>query len=71
MGAPRQYPWERWFKKERFRISRHRDFHCMTHSMGIQVRTAAKKYGVQVSVYITEDTLVISVSHSKKKRRVA
>jgi len=47
-----RYPWDRWFKRRRFRLQYGRDYRCLPHSMGVQVRSAAYKRGVHVKVEI-------------------
>lgn len=48
----RGYPWDKWFKKKRFKLKKGKDFNCAPHSMSVQVRNAAKKRGKKVSIYI-------------------
>jgi hypothetical protein len=54
-----RYPWDTWLSKKRIRLKRGRHYQCMTHSMGVQVRNAAIRRGIHVSVFIEEDGLVI------------
>lgn len=60
----KRYPWEKWLAKTKFTLTRHKQFDCQCHSMGVQVRNAAKAAGVKVSIAMDEDSdsLVVSVS---------
>ncbi len=55
-----RYPWDKWFAKRKFTITRGKEFTCMPHSMSVQVRTAAAKRGISVSVEIDEDVLSVA-----------
>ncbi len=55
-----RYPWNRWLKRKRFRLVRGKDFACMPHSMAVQVRNAAAKQSIRVSVTIDENILSIT-----------
>lgn len=44
------YPWDRWFKRGRGRLRRGRDYTCLQNSMAQQVRNAASRRGLRVSV---------------------
>lgn len=57
-----RYPWDQWFKRRKFRLVRHRQFNCQCHSMGVQVRNAAAKRGIRISINIDEDTDSLSVT---------
>ena len=46
------HPWDRWLKRRRLQLQYGRDYHCLPHSMGVQVRNAAYKRGIHVSVEI-------------------
>ena len=59
-----QHPWDRWFRKRRFRLLRGRDYTCMTHCMSVQVRAAAIKRGLRASVMVN-DMLSLSVELRK------
>ena len=56
-GLPK-YPWDRWFRRKRFTLVKNKDYDCMTHSMAIQVRQAAWKREIQVSVRIPKSTRI-------------
>jgi hypothetical protein len=65
-----RYPWDRWLQKKQVTLHKGRDFRCMPHSMGVQVRTAAARRGKHVSVFIQGTTLVVKVEganhHAKR-----
>lgn len=53
----RVYPWERWFAKDHFTLTRGKDFRGRTYAMGGQVRNWVAKHlpSVRVSVRIAKD----------------
>ncbi len=53
----KRHPWDRWFKKDQFTLVQGRDFNCMVHSMGVQVRGAAAARGLYVRVLISNPTV--------------
>lgn len=56
-----RYPWDKWFKKDKIVLVRGTHYHCQPHSMGVQVRDAAKKRDLDVSVSISEGTITAIV----------
>jgi len=56
-----RYPWDKWFAKNSFRVTRGKHYHCQPHSMAVQVRTAAGKRSLSVSVSISEDTITTRI----------
>lgn len=62
-----RHPWERWFRKKKFTLVQGRDYDGMTHAMAVQVRIAAKRRCMSVSVTIAQnkadqiDRLVVTV----------
>ena len=54
-----KYPWNKWFQRKRFRLIRGRDYHCMPHSMSVQIRNAAIQRGVRVRVQIMMDGTIL------------
>jgi len=56
-----RYPWDKWFKREKFTLKKGIHYDCMTHSMSVQVRNAARVRGFAVSVHINENTLNVEV----------
>ncbi len=55
-----RHPWDKWFKKRKFRLVRGPDFQGMPHAMSVQVRSAALDRDIQVSVTIEGDTLTVT-----------
>lgn len=61
-----RYPWDRWFgsasrRRRQFVLVKGKDYHCMSHSMSVQVRNAAAARGLRVSVHISVyDTLSVT-----------
>jgi hypothetical protein len=60
-----RYPWDRWFRQRKFRLTRGREYRGMTHAMSVQVRSAAIKRGLRASVRVEEDSLVITLRGDK------
>ena len=56
-----RYPWDKWFKRNKTVLVRGEDYECQPHSMGVQVRDAAAKRGLRVSVEIDEGTITATV----------
>ena len=56
-----RYPWEVWFSKKKVRLIRGRDYHCMSHSMSVQIRAAAPNFQKAVSVEIDEEGLTVHI----------
>jgi len=57
-----RYPWDSWFTKCTFRshkLTKGKDFQCQTHSMAVQIRNAAKKRNLGISVKIVDDVITI------------
>lgn len=54
-----RHPWDKWFKRKRFTLTRGKDFSGMPHAMSVQVRNAAQKRGYSVSVKIDENILLV------------
>lgn len=57
-----RHPWDKWFNQERFRIVRGKHFEVAPYCMAGQIRNKAPLYGVRVSIKVTEDVLVVTVS---------
>jgi hypothetical protein len=57
----RRYPWRRWFRLQEFTLVRYTDFNGMAHTMCQQVRNAATRLGVKVSVSIAPDGSTVAV----------
>ena len=56
-----KYHWERWFSKSRFDLEYGRHFECDPASMIQQVRNAASRYGVSVSIKFDVESSKIKV----------
>jgi hypothetical protein len=63
----KEHPWDRWFIKPRITLKRGRDFDCQPHSMGVQIRQAAKKRGLHFSVRIDEGNITVINTAKVKK----
>ena len=46
----RKYPWDRWFGKQWFRVTRGRDYECTTTSFVQQIRNAAGLRNLSVRI---------------------
>jgi hypothetical protein len=57
----RRYPWRRWFRLQEFTLVRYTDFNGMAHTMCQQVRNAATRLGVKVSVSTARDGSTVAV----------
>lgn len=63
----RLYPWEKWFAFGSFRIVRGEHYHCSQSVMAGQIRVAAWRRGLLVSIDDRNDQLSVRVS---RKRRI-
>ncbi len=63
-----RYPWERWFSKKKTTLVHGKDFKCLPHSMAVQIRQAAIRYGYDVSVYLEVKTIQLVV-HGRARPR--
>jgi hypothetical protein len=62
------YPFDKWFKRNRsFNLIRGKDFEVMPHVMAQQIRNAAHKHQISVSIKIDEETLHISIGTNNAK----
>ena len=52
-----RYPWDKWLKEDKLVLHRGTHYRCQPHSMAVQVRDAATKRGLDVSVEIDEGTI--------------
>ena len=57
-----RYPWDKWFARRRTVLRFGEDFRCQFHSMGIQIRAAAIKRGLHVSVFTDPGQITILVN---------
>lgn len=65
-----RHPWDKWFKKIRGKgkkllLKRGKDYDCMTHSMSIQLRNAAKQRGIRISCQTREEGEAIEIKEAK------
>lgn len=57
---PNRHPWKRWLKLgKETKIIRGKEFTCMVHSMVAQIRTAAAREGVRVSIQTEKDDSIV------------
>lgn len=56
-----RYPWHVWFSTPQFRLVRGKDYLCSTASMTQQVRNAANKRGVGVSIEANDTDLTVTI----------
>ena len=59
-----RYPWDDWLRSARKRpliLVRGVHFVCQVHSMNVQIRAAAIKFGLRASVHINEERLTVEV----------
>ena len=54
IGKARIYPWEKWFKKKKFVLTKGFQYQCKTHGMAQQIRIQAGKRGLRVHIQIGE-----------------
>lgn len=65
-----KHPWDKWFRRKQFCLVRGRHYTCQPHSMAQQVRTAALKRSLSISIRIAEGTIfVVYVVKTKRKKR--
>ena len=57
------YPWNKWFSKRKVTLRRGKgkDYQCQVHGMVAQIRSAAKKHEVDVSIKVKETDITIEV----------
>ncbi len=55
------YPWAKWFKQKQWNLVKGKHFDVEPHSMAMQVRNAATRYGYKVSVSILKKGLKVRV----------
>lgn len=65
----RPYPWEVWFSRGNFKLLPKRDYHCMPHSMGVQIRGEAKRRRKRVSIEIGTDGIITVTQNPRKVKR--
>lgn len=60
--STRLYHWLEWFKRKQFVLRRGLDYRCPQTTMVQQIRNAAVKYGVKVSIKDVNDGFIVNVS---------
>ena len=55
------YDWQRWFRRRKFILKRGVDYRCQTSSMVQQIRNAAYKRGLSVSLEEDNGALTVTV----------
>jgi hypothetical protein len=50
-----RYPWAEWFSKESLTLVKGEDFHCQTHGMITQLRSASFRYNVSLSLSVQDN----------------
>ena len=53
-----RYPWEDWFSKGSFSLTKGRDYECQTHGMAGMIRNAANRFGKSVQVKIVDNNRI-------------
>ena len=59
--TPKPHPFDKWFKHKQCKLIKGKHFFCQPHSMSVQLRNAAHKRGVKISVHIQGEILIIKV----------
>ena len=54
------HPFDKWFKRKNFKLVRGKHFKCMTHCMNVQLRNAAAKRNIRLSIDVEGNTLHVS-----------
>ena len=49
------YPWDVWFSRSKLRLKKGRHFDCATYAMAQQIRNAAGRRGIGVSVSVYDN----------------
>lgn len=61
-----RYPWDLWFSSGHFTLREGVDYHCLTFTMNTQVRNAAVKRSLRVSIHHSKDkkadTMTVTVT---------
>jgi len=60
-GRPRLYDWDVWFARQSFALRRDKDYFCSSLSMAQQVRDAACRRGIPVTIEETSVGLFVHV----------
>ncbi len=62
MRKKKQYrhPFDKWFKRKNFKLVRGKHFNCMIHCMNVQLRNAAARRNIRLSINVDGNTLHVS-----------
>lgn len=66
MSKSTKHPWDKWFSKDKFVLTRGRHFHCMTHSMVVQIRTVASSRGLSTVIQSDGDKITVFVRRADR-----
>lgn len=55
----KHHPWDLWFRMKRFRLLQGYEYFCEPSSMAVEVRAAAAKRQLKVSVYIRGPRILV------------
>jgi hypothetical protein len=64
-----EYPWNKWFKRKKFKLVRGEHFDCQMHSMAQQIRSKASAQNIPVQLGIDEKVITVTVLKPKKKKK--
>lgn len=66
MSVPivKNHPWVKWFSRSAFTLTKGKEFEGQVHSMISQVRSAAKKQRLKVSIRVIDETINVTVKRS-------
>ncbi len=68
MGAPRKYDWDAWFKRGTFLLIKGREYTCSQSAIAQQVRVAASKRGLSVTLQDVDSGMAVKVKERKRGR---
>lgn len=76
----KKYPWNKWFKRTKFKLVKGTHYQILSHSMAQQVRNAAYRQGLTVKTEISQEGRgrvhkkeiihVTQLSKQKRKKKV-
>lgn len=67
-GRTYRHPWNTWFSKPLFRLTKGVHFDCQVHSMVVQVRNAATNRGLKVIIELFDNTITVTQRKVNGKR---
>lgn len=59
--AESKYPWDDWLSSPTVSLKKRLHFHCQIHGMAQQIRNAARKRGLRVSLEIADPHIHVRV----------